>query len=334
MKNKLMNRILFFSFCCIICVGLYSCEKNKDFIVPDPNQFNGPDTIWYNTIDESMNAVALKHDIQEGFDIDTVSLNSGTGLSFMTASELHFSINPGSIINGSGNVFLGNMIVKSMYVNSIGKSAQMMKQSLTNNGHLLSSGGTFFVAFYNLNNEELFIAPNNNISVSYHSDNSIANMKLFVENQIDLLYSNWQRPADSTQNNINVSSDNHTAHINQTGWVNCSSEEFYNNQQSKISLRLPSNYTNANTVAFLSFEDITAVINFNADVQGRIFKTGFLPAGRQATVIVISKQGGYYYMKQKSITTSSTATSGGYQVINLTPVISSIAELKNSLRGL
>jgi hypothetical protein len=221
-----------------------------------------------------------------------------------------------------------------MYANSIGKSARMLKQNLTNSGHLLSSGGTFFMAFYNMNNEELFISPNNNISVSYHSDNSYNGMKLYIENQIDLLYSNWQQSPDSIQNNITVSSDNHTAHINQTGWVNCSTEEFYNNQQSKISLRLPSNYTNANTIAFLSFEDLNAVINFDADVAGRIFKTGFLPAGRQATVTVISKQGGYYYMKQKDITTSSIATSGGYQVINLTPVITSLADLKYSLEEL
>jgi len=334
MNNQMMNRFLFFSFCCIICVGLFSCEKNTDIIVPDPNQLNGPDTTWYNTLTENMSAIALKNDIQSGYDIDTVSLNGGTGLSFITASELHFSINPGSIITGTGNVYLGNMIVKSMYANSIGKSALMMKQTLTNFGHLLSSGGTFFVAFYNLNNEELFIAPNNNISVTYHSENNYSGMKLFVENQIDLLYSNWERPADSIRNNITVFSDYHTAHLNHTGWVNCSTEDFYNNQQSKISLHLPSNYTNANTIAFLSFGDLKSVINFDADVSGRIFKTGFLPAARQAIVTVISKQGGYYYMKQKNFTTLSTATSGGYQVINLTPVITSISELKNSLSSL
>jgi len=334
MNNQMMNRLLFFTFCCIICVGLFSCEKNTDIIVPDPNQLNGPDTTWYNTITENMSAVALKNDIQSGYDIDTVSLNGGSGLSFITASSLHFSINPGSIITGTGDVYLGNMIVKSMNANTVGKSALMMKQSLTNSGHLLSSGGTFFIAFYNLNNEELFIAPNNNISVSYHSENSSSGMKLFEENQVDLLYSNWQNPTDSSQNNITVFSDYHIAHFNHTGWVNCSTEDFYNNQQSKISLRLPSNYTNANTIAFLSFDDLKSVINFDADVSDRIFKTGCLPAARQAIVTVISKQGGYYYMKQKNITTLSTATSGGYQVINLTPVVSSISELKNSLSGL
>ena len=328
------NRLLFFTFCCIMCVGLFSCEKNTDIIVPDPNQLNGPDTTWYNFITENMSAVALKNDIQSGYDIDTVSLNGGTGLNFVTASSLYFSINPGSIITGTGEIYLGNMIVKSMNANTVGKCALMMKQSLSNVGHLLSSGGTFFVAFYNLNNEELFISPNNNISVTYHSENYYGGMELFVENQIDLLYSNWQKPSDSSQNNITVYSDYHTAHLNHTGWVNCSTEDFYNNQQSKISLRLPANYTNANTIAFLSFDGLKSVINFDADVSDRIFKTGFLPAGRQAIVTVISKQGGYYYMKQKSITTSSTATSGGYQVINLTPVITSFSELKNSLEEL
>ena len=330
----MMNRLLFFTFCCIICVGLFSCEKNTDIIVPDPNQLNGPDTTWYNSITENMSAVALKNEIQSGYDIDTVSLNGGTGLNFITSSSLYFSINPGSIITGTGEIYLGNMIVKSMNANTIGKCALMMKQSLSNVGHLLSSGGTFFVAFYNLNNEELFISPNNNISVTYHSENYYGGMKLFVENQIDLLYSNWQKPSDSSQNNITVYSDYHTAHLNHTGWVNCSTEDFYNNQLSKISLRLPSNYTNANTIAFLSFDGLKSVINFDADVPGRIFKTGCLPAARQAIVTVISKQGGYYYMKQKNITTLSTATSGGYQVINLTPVVSSISELKNSLSGL
>ncbi len=334
MNNQMMNRLLFFTICCIMCVGLFSCQKDLEILVPDNIQLNGPDTTWYTTTTENMSAVALKHDIQDAFDIDTVSLNGGTGLSFITDSELHFSINPGSIITGSGYVYFGNMIVKSMSANSIGKSALMMKQSLSNTGHLLSLGGTFFVAFYNMNNEELFIAPNNNISVRYQSDNSIVGMKIFEENQIDLLYSNWRQSADSIQNNITVSDSNHYVHFNHTGWVNCSTEDFYNNQQAKISLDLPANYTNANTIAFLSFEDLKAVINFDADVSGRIFKTGFLPAGRQAVVTVISKQGGYYYMSQKDITTSSIATSGGYQVISLTPVISSLTDLKYSLRDL
>jgi hypothetical protein len=112
----MMNRLLFFTFCCIICVGLFSCEKNTDIIVPDPNQLNGPDTTWYNSITENMSAVALKNEIQSGYDIDTVSLNGGTGLNFITASSLYFSINPGSIITGTGDVYLGNMIVKSMIV--------------------------------------------------------------------------------------------------------------------------------------------------------------------------------------------------------------------------
>ena len=334
MNNQMMNRLLFFTFCCVMCVGLFSCQKDLDILVPDNIQMNGLDTTWYTTTTENMSAVELKHDIQEAFDLDTVSLNGGTGLSFITASELHFSINPGSIITGSGYAHLGNMIVKSMFANSIGKSALMMKQSLSNTGNLLSSGGTFFVAFYNMNNEELFISPNNNITVSYRSDNSNVGMKIFEENQIDLLYSNWQQPADSMQNNITVLSDNHIVHFNHTGWVNCSTEDFYNDQQSKISLHLPANYTNANTIAFLAFDDLKAVINFNVDVSGRLFKTGFLPAGKQAIVTVISKQGGYYYIKQENITTSSTATSGGYQVISMTPVITSFSELKNSLRGL
>lgn len=334
MNNQMMNRLLFFTFCCILCVGLFSCQKDLDILVPDNIQMNGPDTTWYSSTTENMSAVELKHELQDEFDLDTVSLNGGTGLSLITASDLHFSINPGSIITGTGDVYLGNMIVKSMFANSIGKSALMMKQSLSNTGHLLSTGGIFFVAFYNMNNEELFIAPNNNISVSYDSYNSNAGMKIFEENQIDLLYSNWQQSNDSIQNNITVSGLNHNVHFNHTGWVNCSTEDFYNNQQSKISLQLPANYTNANTIAFLSFEDLNAVINFDPDVSGRIFKTGLLPAGRQATVTVISKQGGYYYMKQENITTSSIATSGGYQVISMTPVITSFSVLKNSLRDL
>ena len=97
---------------------------------------------------------------------------------------------------------------------------------------------------------------------------------------------------------------------------------------------MPSNYTNANTIAFISFDDVSAVINFDYDINGKIFKTGAIPAGINAVITVISKQAGNYFSKQTMISTLSSGASGGYQIVNLTPVITSLDEIKNKLRNL
>lgn len=330
MKSKLL--FILITFLVVNCI--MSCQKDIDFTIPDANYPNGPDTTWYASISENSDAYELKQELALDYDVDTVALSAGSVLNFVTTSMLNFSIAAGSIVTGSGDIFFGDMIVKSTALFTTGESVLMLKQNMSNSGNLLSPGGTFFVSFYNMNHEELFIAPNNNIKVSYHSDNAYPGMKLFTEHQLDLLYSNWQQPLDSIHNNIVTFGNNHTVSISNTGWFNCSSESFYNNQQSKVALRLPSNYTNANTIAFISFNDIKAAINFEVDLSAKIFKTGLLPAGRTAVITVISKQGGYYFSTQATINTTSIATSGGYQIINMAPVITSFSDLKNSLEEL
>jgi hypothetical protein len=334
MNTTLKNKLLFILISCLVVIGMVSCQKDIDFTIPDANYPIGPDTTWNASVSENSGAYELKQELALDYDVDTVSLSAGSVLNFATASMLNFSITAGSIVTGSGDIFFGDMIVKSTALHTIGESVLMLKQNISNSGNLLSPGGTFFVSFYNMNHEELFIAPNDNIKVNYHSDNAYPGMKLFTEHQMDLLYSSWQQPLDSIHNNIVTFGDNHTVSVNNTGWFNCSSDSFYNNQQSKVALRLPSNYTNANTIAFISFNDIKAAINFEVDLTTKIFKTGLLPAGRTAIITVISKQGGYYFSTQETINTTSIATSGGYQMVNLTPVITSFSDLKNSLRGL
>ena len=181
-------------------------------------------------------------------------------------------------------------------------------------------------------NEKLFRLPNPlNLTRSFPH---LAIDSVDSHKELQLLYSSWQQSLDSIHNNIVTFGDNHTVSVSNTGWFNCSSESFYNNQQSKVALRLPSNFTNANTIAFISFNDVKAAINFEIDLSTKNFKTGLLPAGRTAIITVISKQGGYYFSTQETINTTSIATSGGYQMVNLTPVITSFSDLKNSLRGL
>ena len=143
---------------------------------------------------------------------------------------------------------------------------------------------------------------------------------------------NWLPNMDTT-NMIIPGSQSYYIITNRLRWINC--DYFYDTSNANIivSAGLPSNYTNANTIAYTVFNDIRSVIGMYGDANTRKFSTGRLPANKSVTVIVISKQGNDYYLGHEQAVTGTMPGTINQQVI-VHPVITSLDNIKAYLNGL
>jgi hypothetical protein len=71
-----------------------------------------------------------------------------------------------------------------------------------------------------------------------------------------------------------------------------------------------------------------SVLGMYGDVPERRFITGKVPNGKVATVVVISKQGNDYFLGKETITTGVNVTTNNIQKVILTPVKTSLADIR------
>ena len=89
--------------------------------------------------------------------------------------------------------------------------------------------------------------------------------------------------------------------------------------QTTLSVKLPSNYTNNNTICYAAFNTVECVAGFKTNVDLRTFISPLLPVNKAITVVVISKQAGDYYLGTFQTTTTIGAGSPT-STIFITPI--------------
>jgi hypothetical protein len=153
-------------------------------------------------------------------------------------------------------------------------------------------------------------------------------MKLFLGDESNAAQLNWL-PSTNAADTIIAGPlfyDITTTHLR---WINC--DYFYdtaNITRSVISTTLPSNYTNANTATFLVFRELRSVLSMHANASEKTFVSDKVPNGKLVTVVVMSKQGNDYFLGKESATTGVNATANNVQKVNVTPVKTSLADIK------
>ena len=82
------------------------------------------------------------------------------------------------------------------------------------------------------------------------------------------------------------------------------------------------------------FKELRSVLKMNADVTERRFISGKVPNGKGAIVVAISKQGNDYFLGKETITTGVNITASNIQKVVLSPVKTSLADIKAYLATL
>ena len=103
--------------------------------------------------------------------------------------------------------------------------------------------------------------------------------------------------------------------------------------QTMLSVKLPANYTNTNTTAYISFNNIECVAALKANVALRSFTSPLLPTNKPVTIIILSKQAGDYYLGMQQTTTTLNSTNPSATIF-ITPVKKSLEYVKTFLNSL
>lgn len=317
---------------CLFCLSFFlnACQKNIDMIVQDPLQPADPNSTWYTSIPDTAASASLKNDLLLPVQRDSFQLLAGAVTVFGASSGLQFEITGGALTGSIGQSYFGTIYAETMLLKKKGDMIRMGLPS-TSNGRILLSGGAFYARLSN-NTTTLSVTPNNHITLTYADTPVFSSMKVFHGDQSSQPGLNWLPATDSIHNLVQTGNNFYRLFSSRLNWIQCG--QFFDTTgipQTKLAVDLPLNYTNANSIAYVSFDDMRSVTAMSGNAVSRKFISGSLPSNKQVTVIVISKQGNNYYLGYNQAFTALPATPGGTQNITVTPALVSLADVINFL---
>lgn len=299
-----------------------SCQKDLDVIIADP--VTGPDNTWFNILDSNMAVARLQNDLRPGSQNELVSFTPAA-VSIQTLSGLQCNFPQGAFVTASGLPVTGNVRVESLLLKKKGDLVRMGIPT-TSNGSLLVSGGAFYLRLMK-DGQELQLAPSKTVSIRFNDAPTNPAMQVFFGAPGNTGMFNWLPSMDSV-NRVYALSQAYEVISNRLRWINC--DYFYDSAgtaQTTVTPVLPSNYTNANTVAYIVFHDMRSVVGLTGNATTRKFISGRLPVNKQVTLIILSKQGNDYFMGHQQLTTAVSPSVTGPQQVTITPVISTLANI-------
>ncbi|MDB5203071.1 MAG: hypothetical protein JWQ27_2480 [Ferruginibacter sp.] len=326
-----MQRIKNIISLCLIAAALSSCQKDVEYFLPDPGQAAGADTVWQATISSAMPVSALRNSLVLPLNVDSVELTANNS-SFLTLRGLQGTIPAGSLTTANGQVATGRIIVQSLLLKTKGDFIRMRTPSQAANRTLIS-GGAIYLNFRK-DSADLQLLQGKRINLKFNTTPVSSVLKIFNGEETAAAIS-WNVNSDTANNKVAVTSTSYEILTNHLRWINAA--QFYDTallSQTSLVTKLPSNYTNANTMVYLAFNDVNAVVALNAEPSLRRFSSGPVPVNKAVTIIVMSKQGNDYYFAQQAAVTVPLGASTLPQLVNITPVKTPLTTIINYLNSL
>ncbi|MEI9955833.1 MAG: hypothetical protein WDM90_05870 [Ferruginibacter sp.] len=305
------------------------------FLYPMRGQLNGADTAWSSTIAPTANVLSLQTNLLLDPARDSFEVNATSTRTIITANGLQITFPPNSCVTSTGAAITGKVYLEIRFIKTKGDMILMNKPT-SSNGSMLVSGGEIFLSITK-DGQPVKLAPNVKIYFHYADAPTYQQMKLFVGDESNPGQVNWLPNTNaSSLDTVIVGPQTYDIVTSHLRWINC--DYFYDTtgiSRSLISTNLPSNYTNTNTATFLVFRELRSVLSMHADANERRFISDRVPNGKLVTVVVISKQGNDYFLGKESATTGVNAsTVTGVQKVTVTPVKTSLADIRNYLATL
>ncbi len=316
--------------CTVSLLGHYSCQKNIDSFTPDPTQ-NALDTVWQNKLPASASITSLKNELRTAATADSFSY-ANTGIIF-SSGNISLGIPANGLVKNNGIVPFGIVNRETLLTHKKGDFIAM-DMPTTSNGRLLITGGAFFIGLKN-NGEELLVSQGNKLTVKFNASLPVAGNKIFNASIDSVNGFTWVQNNDTAYNKSGITNTGYEIQTNKLKYVQTA---YYFDTtgiaQTFVSLKLPSNYTNTNTAAYISFNNMECVTALNANVNARTFVSSALPVNRAATVVVVSKQGGDYYFGTQQIITTGSSSGSINQTVLFSPTKKTLEFIKTYLSNL
>ena len=179
----------------------------------------------------------------------------------------------------------------------------------------------------------LKVAPTEKLSLQvYHPSFTTFNKLYFGEINSNGEF-NWLADIPGSRNEIVPDIFGYDIKTNRLNWMTAS-KPLESLVFTNISLLLPAQYTNANTTAYLVYNDSKSVVNLYGNTDTKKFVGTKLPGGKAAAVVVLSKQGNDYYAVFNPETISGDISSIVNQIVAMLPTkitLNAIQQLLNAL---
>ena len=304
--------------------------------VPDAGQLTGPDTNWYATITPSAPLSSLESDLSLPLQTDNTYVGNYAD-TINTSSGFQVILQPNSCTDSNNDLITGNIYLETYLLKTKGDLISMSLPT-TSNGSLLVCGGVFYLAMKN-NETNLKLAPGKMAYIRYSDSIASSMMKLFNGDGTNIWQYNWLPNYDTSNANNKVQVDNSEYDIttNQLNWISCSFPYSVPlNAQTVVTVSLSANnhLTNANTVAYVVFDNMFSVVNMPGDFNTKRFISSEIPTGKNITIVTISKDGNYYYLGSQSLLTTVPTANFATQDISINPSKVSLSDIKNYLDSL
>ncbi len=304
---------------------LSACQKDVDIFVPDPGALNGPDTSWHAAITANMPVSILKNSLLSETYIDSFEVNANIA-TVIAPFGLQVIFPPNCCVNGAGQPVTGKVEVE---LRQVKKKGDMIRWGTptTYGDSLLVAAGNIFIKLKK-NGQTLQLAPNVRIYIRYFDQPINTTMKLFVGDETNTQSFNWLPNPDLLNNTVSPATQAYEIYTNRQRWISIAyGYDFSGTAKVNIVAGLSNYFTNANTVAFTVLKDFRSVVAMHGDLSSRKFIGAKLPAGKNITVVVISKQGNDYYLGYESALVTAPTSTPANQTVNVVPVKKSLLEI-------
>jgi hypothetical protein len=313
---------------------LNACQKDLDVFIADPGQITGPDTNWVNSISASMPVTILQNNLLLTKIEDSIDINSNITTLTNLASGLTCIFPPLCCQKPNGTPVTGKVYVELLLVKTRGDMIRMAKPT-SSNGRLLVSGGEFFIKLKK-DGDELQLKPGTFFQVKYNDPQPSPLMKVFYGDETNPNQFNWLA-SDTAGTILPVTAGNtfYSLYTKNLRWINC--DYFYDSvgiTRVGIQTELPPNFTNANTSVYLVFNDIRSVLGMNPEISIKKFVSVKVPSGKPVTIVVLSKQGDDYYLGKQVTISGLNIVGNSNQNVKITPLKTSLIDIKSFLATL
>lgn len=267
----------------LVLLFLPGCKKDIDFFKPDHDHF---DTAWVNQIPDGAPVNFLMKDIAPAVYTDSINISSNSEAAL--SSGLLCVFKPSSFADSKNNPISGQIAFSNMMFS---KKADIIRLGLsTETATELIDCSSISSLSFSQNNQPVFLKQGDSIDLHYAIPFN-ENFAVFYKD------SNVWSKATSSGDKLQPAVEGYQLKTNNLPWV-CVGKLLNPAPQNEtyLSVNMPGNYTNTNSVAYLVLKNKNTVIRLFQNINSHCFYHPGIPKNEEGMVLVLSKQVNDYYL--------------------------------------
>ena len=267
----------------LVLFAFTGCKKDIDFFRPDHEDF---DTTWVNQIPDGAPINFLMKDLAPAIYTDSINISSTSEAALSSGLQCVFK--PGSFVDVQNNPISGQVAFSN---SMFSKKGDIIRLGLsTETATELIDCSSIASLSFSQNNQPVFLKQGDSIDIHYTVPFN-ENFTVFYKD------TNIWAKATATGNKLQPTPRGYQLRTNNLPWV-CVGKLLNPAPQNEtyLSVNMPGNYTNTNSVAYLVLKNKNTAIRLIQNVNSHCFYHPGIPSNEEGMVLVVSKQVNDYYL--------------------------------------